>query len=159
MDRITANEYLNDNSLLQIYYIGVNQKVMLAQTLVQQSLEEINGVEVINYTTLKLLTPAAIFQMLTNIDMVATDENGMSGYDLLMTHNFMTEMPGCLHDQYLEIVELIQCEVKNFENQYNNLVFTIKELLVSLNNLLSNADLQELQNLLAQFQEGERNDN
>lgn len=150
MDKISAQDYINNPELLEVYYLSADNKMACAKTIVGSAIEEYNGAKIINLATIKLVTQPCIVGLLTNIDTISRNDNGLNGYEELEMSGHLQEIIDVLGSQFTLMNDLVDSEVETFNMLHNNISITMSQLVSALSSLMQNVNIDDLQKLLSE---------
>jgi len=127
---ITAQEYLENNDLLEVYYLTSDKYLDLAQEIIKQATEEVNGMKYLNYAVIGIIVPMLFLSTTSNIDVVSKDvETELTGYDVLKLNREVDNIINKYRDRYNDFVDIVNNEIKMFEQRNINTYSVINNFL------------------------------
>ena len=110
-DRISAQEYLDNNALLELVYIPYEQKVTICDAILSQVLNK-DGFATVDSVLLKRVKTQIIIESISNLDLSIVNEDGLNGYDVLSDGEVVLID---LYESELSEVVIDKVELKYFE--------------------------------------------
>ena len=119
--KISIQEYLENNELLEMNYIPYEQRVEICQVILEQCTSIFDDYNTIDSVLLDRVKTEIFIDNITNLDFSIKDENGLNGYDQLCFNNELDNLIyecGYLYEQFEDILDLM------INDYYNNIACT-----------------------------------
>ena len=120
--KISVEEYLNDNSLLEVTYLPFDTKLGIVSNILNSVIESVGG---LNSSLLRRISTEVIIENITNIDMNIEDENKLKGFDQLCYNNQLENLKLAIGNEYVEFDRILNERISDYIRIETNPAITI----------------------------------
>lgn len=112
--KISVKEYMDDNSLLEIYYTPFGYKLDLVDTILDNLIDRNTTPPTINVALLKNIANHLFIQEITNLDLSEDANDGSDGYDLLCQYKLLSNLLSTISDEYQILNDILNDRLNDF---------------------------------------------
>ena len=128
-NKITAKDFVEDNTKLEVRYIPYNTKIEIILLVFKNVINDSGSM---NRSVLFRIADEAIIESITNIDMSAVCENDLTGYDYLRFSGGYSTLLSYLGSEYDTFITILDEQLQDY-NQYA----VVREISSTIEDILS----------------------
>ena len=128
-ERISVEQYLKNNELLDFVYITYEEKVEICKEILKQCTNIFNDYSTIDSVLLNRVKDEIFINAITNLDFSEKNNLGLNGYDQLCYENKLNDLIekcGYLYSQFDEILDLLLKDYYHNEGSLRSYIHNLK---------------------------------
>lgn len=136
---ISVNEYMNNNSLLEVYYTPFGYKLDLVDTILDNVIDRSTTPHTINIALLKNISDHLFIQEITNLDLSEEANDGSDGYDLLCQFNLLPKLLDSISDEYQRMNSILNDRLNDFYRYEYSIAKVFHDIGIEISDLIDSS--------------------
>ena len=124
-NKISVQEYVNDNGLLEVDYVPYDDKMAIVSHVLNGVINSVGG---LNSSLLRRIATEVFIESVSNIDLGIEDENGLKGFDQLCYLGELNKLKAYLGNEYQELQTMLDERVQDYIRTETNPAVTIEAI-------------------------------
>lgn len=124
-NKISVQEYVKDNGLLEVSYIPYDDKMSIVSHVLNGVIKSVGG---LNTSLLRRIATEVFIESISNINLSIEDINGFKGFDQLCYLGEMNKLKAQLGDEYQELQTMLDERVQDYIRTETNPAVTIEAI-------------------------------
>lgn len=157
-ERINIDNYLANKELLQLTYIPFDSKMEIVSHLINGVINSVGG---LNTSLLRRISSEVFIESISNIDMGAVNESGLTGFDELLCKREFDSLIDVLGSEYVEFQTILNERVADYirietnpavtiNAIYNQVTETLNKILDYVSKQIQEADPEKIINFITE---------
>lgn len=156
MEKLRIEEYLENKSVLELFYTPYENKVEIVEVILSQVVKH-NELVNVDTALLKRISFQVFMEHITNLDLSDTNSNGLNGYDYLCSKNEINDLLSLdfIKNELDRFNEILDCKLNDIYREKTSVGYVlvyIKNIISSfmknkqdeLNDYISNLDTKKI---------------